>query len=173
MKYLDHGFLLQTVFSIHNKIAKRRHGTCTDIFGDPPWILVWMLVVDSFGQICSYNWTPCSNPTKYLQHKKNLWVHQIQSPACLSLDFINELLDKMHSWFLYVHALYTMVESSWILISRTLWNGLPKHHTHRKSQPLGPEIPHWAPIKNGISIFRLARLTISDACCARVIFKKT
>ena len=105
--------------------------------------------------------------------KKNLWVHQIQSPACLSLDFINELLDKMHSWFLYVHALYTMVESSWILISRTLWNGLPKHHTHRKSQPLGPDIPHWAPIKNWISIFRLARLTISDACCARVIFKKT
>lgn len=105
--------------------------------------------------------------------QKNLWVHQIQSPACLSLDFINELLDKMHSWFLYVHALYMMVGSSWILKSCNLWNGLPKHHTHRKSRPLGREIPHWAPTKNGISIFRLARLTISDACCARVIFKKT
>ena len=107
------------------------------------WVECWWLVLLAK--------TVSEHQVQILQNtyntKKKHWVHQIQSPACLSLDFINELLDKMHSWYLYVHALYMMVGSSWILISCTLWNGLPKDHTCRKSRPLRQEIPHWAPIK--------------------------
>lgn len=128
------------------------------------WVECWRLI------LLAKSLPKIERQAQILQNTYNKKIHQIQSPHASPLISLRELLDKMHSWFLYVHALYTMVGSSW----GTLWNGLPKYHTHRKSRPLRRETPHWEPIKKGISIFRLAGLTTSsDACRARVIFKKT